>query len=180
MFGGKHGDSNMTTPGVLLWLAVAAIVSFGVEPSRPIPLQCTLAAHSEGRFELTLRNVSVLPLDGEFLPAVELKSTPPGAGGWYWAPVDLSTGQTYGPNQPRRIALQPGEATTVVFAPKALLWDHTISSVWPRRPLSQIVPAGRYTLSVRVQEHKTAERTVSNRLVVVQQDGDLRVDTRAR
>ncbi len=170
----------MTTAIVGLWLALVAIGSPGAEPGRPIPIQCTLAAQGEGRFQLTVKNVSAVLLDGQFFPAVELASTAPGSVGRYWAPMDLKTGRPYGPNQPRRVTLQPGQATTVIFAPETLLWDRTVSSVWPGRPLSQIVPAGRYALYVDVEERETAERTGSNRLFVVLQDGVLRVDPRAR
>jgi hypothetical protein len=170
----------MTIPIVRLWLALVAMASLGAQLSRPIPPECTLAAKGEGRFQLTVKNISAVPLDGEFFPAVALASASPGSVGRYWAPIDLKTGRPYGPNQPRRVTLQRGQATTVVVAPETLLWDRTVSSAWPSRPLSEVVPAGRYALYFDLGERETAGRTSSNRLVVVLQDGVLRVDPRDR
>ncbi|MCB1044706.1 MAG: hypothetical protein KDC35_17315 [Acidobacteria bacterium] len=110
-------------------------------------LQCSLSSENEGWFRLEIRNTSDTQFSGDIAPVVNL-STATDEIGDFWAPLDPYSGHSYGPNQSIWIKLEPGEMLKVRLDPRDLLWDLVFSSVWPNRPLNQVVPTGRYVLYV--------------------------------
>jgi hypothetical protein len=129
-------------------------------------LECSIVAREHSRVEISVRSISGRSVNGEVHSAFKLERSLAGSTGQYWAPVDLDTGRPYGPNQPRSLNLPQGQPLKVTLAPGALLWDRTISSVWPKRPLTELVPDGPYVLYLEIEGPGAGDNAQSNRLTV--------------
>jgi hypothetical protein len=128
--------------------------------------------------EISVRSISGRPINGQVHFAFKLERNLPGSSEQYWAPVDLDTGLPRGPNQPRLLALRQGETRKVTLSPKGLLWDRTVSSVWPSRQLIDVVADGRYDLYLEIEGPAAGETAQSNRLRVTVERGV--IELRAR
>src|SRR5262245_12217365 len=131
--------------------------------SAPLPVKCSIAA-SDGGLKATVESTAAVPIEADVHVVLALASADRAPE--YWAPVDLGTGQPYGANQPRHLRLRPGQILTATLQPAALLWDRSISSVWPSRPLGEVVPSGRYSLRLEIEGPQPGHRATSNSLAV--------------
>jgi hypothetical protein len=66
------------------------------------------------------------------------------------------------------IDLDPSGRARVRIEPQSLLWERGISSVWPSRDLYEVVPPGRYLLSLDAQVGRGGRARIrSNEVEVV-------------
>jgi len=162
--------------------ALALATLLGITTATPVdaPLECSLASQPDGRVKVSVRNRSSRMIEGEVYPVLILEPSSTGSESdrnynSFWAPVDLDTGRPYGANQPRGLALRPGQVLELAVAPDTLLWDRCISSVWPNQLLAESVPNGLYSLLLNMEGPGIGARAVSNRLPVAVNQGTIRL-----
>lgn len=69
----------------------------------------------------------------------------------FWAPFDLELGRAVGANRISQRILGPGECGTIIIRLADLRWARILSSTWPDKQLSAIVPTGTYTGEVVIE-----------------------------
>ncbi len=140
--------------------AESVVVSAELKPTVALP---------ETTLELVLRNNSKMPQVYPISSAIHARRL--GVGGVpgqedYWAPLDLATGTTYGPNVYPQLRLEPGEHLSIALKLASLKWARAISSVWPSQDLASVLPAGDYDvwyehdIVVLSSDHRITSRPV--------------------
>jgi hypothetical protein len=154
-------------------LALATLAAI-LASSRLPTLKCTIALGRDGDVHVVVENTSPAPITADVHVTLGMESGQ-GAEIAYWAPVDLGTSRPYGANEPRHMNLVPGGAIKAHLTPTSLLWERSISSVWPNKKLGEAVPKGRYTLHLEVELPAPAPILKSNPLAVVVDGNDSKV-----
>jgi hypothetical protein len=162
--------------GVAVW--PVALSAFLAVPAGKLPVKCSIAVDGKEGVEVSVASRSSAAIEEQVHTVLILEPSKagasPGAEDGYWAPVDVGTARHYGANQPRHLSLSPGQILRSVLSPKALLWDRSISSMWPSRTLVDAVPSGRYSLYLEVEGPAPSHiRVRSNRLVAIVENGRL-------
>ena len=93
-----------------------------------------------------LRNRFRSQLDASVIPAVEMRS----AAGAFWAPFSLG-GSSLPMNSPESLGLGPKEERSYTLQLERLLWDKTISALWPAHTLRAFTPPGTYQVRVSLE-----------------------------
>jgi hypothetical protein len=109
---------------------------------------------------LTLSSPSSAPVTVKGLAHVELS----GSTGDYWAPFDLITTRSVGPNMTSTLVLKPVAGHTMSLHLSELRWARRLSALWPNQPLDS-VPKGRY--SARVVIDMASRQCLSSKPVEV-------------
>lgn len=87
----------------------------------------------------------------------------------YWSPLDSSTGRSLelpanGRVPSATLDLKPGESKSFEFELTNLLWNATMSSIWPHANLFNVMPEGKYRLVFKLT---SKGETTSNKIEVV-------------
>ena len=134
---------------IFLLLPLAAVLQGLVPVIAPAdnPLvSCTAEPGTTRGFQVGLVNRSSTPLVTRILLSVQLGAE----GVAFWAPFDIA-GKPLGPNSPTPVSIGPNQATHILIHLDGLRWARAISSVWPSDPFLAVVPAGRYSPTIRVE-----------------------------
>jgi hypothetical protein len=155
---------------------VAAAIALAIAPpgaKAAGPLEIRLRIVAGTAVELVLENRSDGPLSVPMAVALQLGH------GSYWSPVSLGassaspgvaqvTPATPGPPDPRRqpVRLAAHESKRVVIELTRLRWGRAAPGAWPRQPLAEAVPAGKYALAAELSFESSPTPVRSNEVTV--------------
>jgi hypothetical protein len=86
----------------------------------------------------------------------------------YWSPLDFVTMKNAAVGRVTRLTVPPRQRRAFVVRDAAtLLWDRSISALWPARPLRDVVPPGDYIVFAKLIFEDDSARRVTSQPVEV-------------